>query len=70
MNDTDEQLEKRVAELKEKLGLQTNETPSNPLFQGDWGYSIDLSIIIPSLLLLLIGAVLLFSYITKKKKSL
>ena len=65
---TDEQLEKRVAELKEKLGLHTNETPNNPLFHGDWGYSINFYTLIPTLILLLVGAILLFRFITKKKK--
>ena len=64
---TDEQLEKRVAELKGKLGLQTNETPNNPLFQGDWGYSINFYTLIPTLILLLVGAILLFRFINKKK---
>ena len=64
--DTNDLTEKRIAELKEKLGLSTNETPKNTLFQGDFGTSINFSILIPSLILLLVVAILLFLILKRR----
>ncbi|MCM3709470.1 hypothetical protein [Sporosarcina luteola] len=47
----DELTEKAKAELAEKLGLSKTESLKSTLSQGDFGFSIDFSILIPILIL-------------------
>ncbi|MCM3636264.1 hypothetical protein M3152_00930 [Sporosarcina luteola] len=47
----DELTEIAKAELAEKLGLSKTESLKNTLSQGDFGFSIDFSILIPILIL-------------------
>lgn len=61
--------EKTIAEVREKYGLNINETPKNTLFQGDFGTSINLFILIPSLIFLLVVAILLFLFIKRRKNN-
>lgn len=64
-NDIDE---KRIAELRELLGLNKNETPKSTLFQGDFGTSIHFDIVIPLLIIFSAVAFLLF-FMLKRRKS-
>lgn len=64
-----EPTEKELADLAKQLGLNKpnfeSESFRMPLFQGDFGYSIDLRFLITVLILFLIG---IFLIIYKKKK--
>ena len=62
----DELTEKAKAELADKLGLSKTESLKGTLFQGDFGTSINFSILIPTLILFLIVA---FLFVHQKKKS-
>ncbi|MDN4607670.1 LPXTG cell wall anchor domain-containing protein [Sporosarcina highlanderae] len=59
--------DERIAELREKLGLSKPEPLKSTFFQGDFGYSINLTELISILLLLLVGA-FLFVYRRRKNK--
>lgn len=56
-----EPTEKDIADMAEKLGLNKTEPLKNPLFHGDFGYTINLPLLISTIILLLAG-ILLFYY--------
>ncbi|MEO4054847.1 hypothetical protein [Solibacillus sp. CAU 1738] len=66
-----EPTEKELADLAKKLGLNNpnfeSESYRTPLFQGDFGYSIDLRFLITVLILFFIG-IFLIMYKKKKRK--
>jgi hypothetical protein len=51
-------------ELAEKLGLSKSEPLKSNLFQGDFGFSIDFSILIP-----IVIVTFLFIYLSRKCRS-
>lgn len=62
----EELTEKVKEELADRLGLDKPEQLKSTLFQGDFGFSIDLSLLIPLLLVVVLAVFLLKS----KKKSI
>lgn len=66
---SDEILEQKKAELAEKLGLGKTEPLKSTFFQGDFGYSINLTELL-SILVLFIVIVFLFFYRKKKNRQL
>ncbi|KGR77360.1 hypothetical protein [Ureibacillus manganicus] len=56
-----EPTEKDITDMAEKLGLNKSEPLKTPLFQGDFGYTINLPVLI-SMLILLLAGIFLFIY--------
>lgn len=64
-----EPTEEQIAKLKKEFGLTSSESNffDNPLFHGDFGYSIDLRFLVTVLILIFIG-IFGVIYIKKKRK--
>lgn len=58
--------EKTKEEIIEKYGLTNTESSKNSLFRGDFGTSINFSILIPSLILLVAIVFLLYLLIKRR----
>ncbi|WP_342566156.1 hypothetical protein NST84_14020 [Paenibacillus sp. FSL R7-0345] len=60
--------EDKKAELIDKYGLSAEPDPSkNPLFQGDFGFSVNFPVLIAASILLLAAGILVYVLIRKRK---
>ncbi|SOC43746.1 hypothetical protein [Ureibacillus acetophenoni] len=61
-----EPTEKDIADMAVKLGLNKTEPLKNPLFHGDFGHTINLPLLISTIILTLAGFVLIFYWKIKR----
>lgn len=61
-----EPTEKDIADMAEKLGLNKTEPLKNPLLHGDFGHTINLPLLISTIILILAGFFLIFYWKIKR----